>query len=99
MTLITIPWLVKLVNWTTGLQQASPLVPKSTGVEDAKSLEAEIIPLGHPSAPAPSIQYRASNLDWQLVYGEGGGRRVQDGEHVYTCGRCMLIYGKTNTIL
>lgn len=43
MTLITIPWLVKLVNWTTGLQQASPLVPKSTGAEDAKSLEAEII--------------------------------------------------------
>ena len=32
-------------------------------------------------------------------YREGGGRRVQDGEHVYTCGGCMLIYGKTNTIL
>ena len=31
-------------------------------------------------------------------YGEGGGRGVQDGEHVYTCGRCMLMYGKTNTI-
>ena len=31
-------------------------------------------------------------------YGEGGGRRVQDGEHVYTCGGFMLIYGKTNTI-
>ena len=30
---------------------------------------------------------------------EGGGRRVQDGEHVYTCGGFMLIYGKTNTIL
>jgi len=28
-----------------------------------------------------------------------GGRRVQDEEHVYTCGRFMLIYGKTNTIL
>ena len=28
-----------------------------------------------------------------------GGRRVQDGEHMYTCGRFMLIYGKTNTIL
>ena len=26
-----------------------------------------IIPLGRPSAPAPSIQNRASNLDWQLV--------------------------------
>ena len=32
-------------------------------------------------------------------YGEGGGRRVQDGEHVYTCGRFILIYGQTNTIL
>ena len=32
-------------------------------------------------------------------YGEGGGRRVQDGEHVYTCGGFMLTYSKTNTIL
>ena len=32
-------------------------------------------------------------------YGEGGGMGVQDGEHVYTCGRFMLMYGKTNTIL
>ena len=32
-------------------------------------------------------------------YGEGGGRGVQDGEHMYTHGGCMLMYGKTNTIL
>ena len=32
-------------------------------------------------------------------YGEGGGKRVQDGEQVYTCDRFMLIYCKTNTIL
>ena len=32
-------------------------------------------------------------------YGEGHGRGVQDGEHVYTRGRFMLMYGKTNTIL
>ena len=32
-------------------------------------------------------------------YREGGGRRAQDGVHMYTCGRFMLIYGKTNTIL
>ena len=32
-------------------------------------------------------------------YGEGGGRGLQDGEHVYTQGRYMLMYGKTNTIL
>ena len=31
--------------------------------------------------------------------GEGGGRGVRDGEHVYTCGGFMLMYGKTNTIL
>ena len=31
-------------------------------------------------------------------YGEGCGRGVQDGEHVYTRGRFMLMYGKTNTI-
>ena len=28
-----------------------------------------------------------------------GGRRIQDGEHMYTCGRFILIYGKTNIIL
>ena len=32
-------------------------------------------------------------------YGEGGGRGVQDWEHMYTRGGFMLIYGKTNTIL
>ena len=31
-------------------------------------------------------------------YGEGGGRGVQDEEYVYTYGRFMLMYGKTNTI-
>ena len=30
-------------------------------------------------------------------YGEGGERGVQDGEHVYTCGGFILMYGKTNT--
>ena len=27
-------------------------------------------------------------------YGEGGGRRVQDGEHMYTCGGFILIFSK-----
>ena len=31
--------------------------------------------------------------------GVGGGRRVQDGEHMYTCGGFILIFGKTNTIM
>ena len=37
--------------------------------------------------------------DPEVWYGEGGGRGVQDGEHVYTCGGFMLMYGNTNTIL
>ena len=32
-------------------------------------------------------------------YGEGGGRRAQDGEQVYTCGGFMLMCGQTNAIL
>ena len=31
--------------------------------------------------------------------GEGGGRRVQVGEHMYTCGGFISIFGKTNSIL
>ena len=31
--------------------------------------------------------------------GEGGWRGVQDGEHVYTRGGFLLMYGKINTIL
>ena len=32
-------------------------------------------------------------------YREGGGMGVQDGEHIYTRGRFMLMYGKANKIL
>ena len=32
-------------------------------------------------------------------YREGGGRGLQVGEHMYTRGGFMSMYGKTNTIL
>ena len=32
-------------------------------------------------------------------YGEGGGRGVQDVEHMYIRGGFMSMYGKTNTVL
>ena len=35
--------------------------------EPSSLLPPHTIPLGRPNALAPSIQYRASNLDWQLV--------------------------------
>ena len=38
-------------------------------------------------------------VDPEGWYGEGGGRRVQDGEHMYTCGGFISIFGITNTIL
>ena len=37
--------------------------------------------------------------DPQGCDGEGCGRRVQDGEHMYTHDRFKSMYGKTNTIL
>ena len=37
--------------------------------------------------------------DLEGWYRDGGGRGVQYVVHVYTGGGCMLMYGKTNTIL
>ena len=35
--------------------------------EPSSLLPPRTIPLGHPTAPAPSIQYCASNLDWRFI--------------------------------
>ena len=37
--------------------------------------------------------------DLEGWYREGGGRGVQDGEHMYAHGGFMLMCGRTNTIL
>ena len=37
--------------------------------------------------------------DPERWYGVGGGRGVQDWEFMYTRGRFMSMYGKTNTVL
>jgi len=37
--------------------------------------------------------------DLEGWYGEGGGRRVREGEHMYTCDGFILMFGKTNTIM
>ena len=31
--------------------------------------------------------------------GEGGGKWVQDGEHMYICGWFMSVYGKNHNIV
>ena len=35
--------------------------------KSASLLPPRTVPLGRPSAPAPSIQYHASNLDWRFI--------------------------------
>ena len=45
---------------TTGIHMFPILNPPS-------HLPPCTIPLGHPSAPAPSILYHASNLDWRFI--------------------------------
>ena len=45
-------------------------LPRNTCVphpEPLSLLPPHTIPLGHPSASAPSIQYHALNLDWQFI--------------------------------
>ena len=37
--------------------------------------------------------------DPERCYGVGGGRGIQDWELMYTRGRFMSMYGKTNTVL
>ena len=44
-----------------------PQVYMCSPSEPSSLLLPHTIPLGRPSAPAPSIQYRASNLDWRLI--------------------------------
>ena len=50
-----------LPNIEMNLPQVYPCSPSWT------LLPPHTLPLGRPSAPAPSIQFRASNLDWRLV--------------------------------
>ena len=49
-----------------------------------------------PNPVIPSLAYWDDPEGWN---GEGGGRRVQDGEHMYTCGGFILIFGKSNTVM
>ena len=68
------------------------------GIETCKLLHVKWI-----ASPGSMHETGCSGLvhwdDPEGWYREGGGRGVQDGEHVYTCGGSMSMYGKTNTIL
>ena len=54
-------WFCQISKWIRHRYTCAP------HPEPSSLLPPHTIPLGRPSAPAPSIQYRASNLDWQLI--------------------------------
>ena len=54
-------WFCQISKW---IRHRYTCVPHP---EPSSLLPPHTLPLGHPSAPAPSIQYHASNLDWRLV--------------------------------
>ena len=54
-------WFCQILKW---IYHRYTCVPHP---EPSSLLPPHTIPLGRPSAPAPGIQYRASNLDWRLV--------------------------------
>ena len=63
-------FIFKLYNILLVLPNIEMYPPQYTCVphpEPSSLLLPHTLPLGRPSAPAPSIQFRASNLDWRLV--------------------------------
>ena len=48
---------------------------------------------------SPGLMQGARGWCSGMTQRDGMGRGVQDGEHMYTHGRFMSMYGKTNTIL
>ena len=54
-------WFCQIAKW---IHHRYTCVPHP---EPSSLLPPRTITLGRPSAPSPSIQYRASNLDWRLV--------------------------------
>ena len=57
----TLYWFCHTLTW---IHHGCTCVPHP---EPPSHLSPHPIPLGHPSAPAPSILYHASNLDWWFV--------------------------------
>ena len=56
--------LYNIVLVLPNIEMNPPRVYMCCHPEPSSLLPLHTIPLGRPSAPAPSIQYRASNLDW-----------------------------------
>ena len=82
-----VPWTARISNQSI-LKEVSPEYSL-----EGLMLKLKLQYFGH-------LMQRNDSFEKTFMLGKiEGGRRVQDGEHVYTRGGFMLIYGKTNTIL
>ena len=54
---------------------------------------SSMLKAGHSKQGTQSRCAETTQRDW---VGEGGGRRVQDGGHMYTCGLFISVYGKNH---
>ena len=86
----------RTVFWTLGEGDGGMIW--ESGIETCRILYMKRI-----ASPGSMHETRCSGLvHWDDPEGwdrEEGGSRVQDGEHMYTRGGFMSMYGKTNTIL
>ena len=61
---LTLQYCIGFCHISTWIHHRYTRVPHP---EHSSLLPPCTIPLGHPSAPAPSIRYHASNLDWRIL--------------------------------
>ena len=93
--------------WNTGLYEAQPGIKIGGRNSNNFKYADDTTLIAESEEELKSLLMKVKEESEGLVHwddpegwnGEGGGRRVQDGEHMYTCGGFILIFGKTNTIM
>ena len=93
--------------WNTGLYEAQPGIKIGGRNSNNFKYADDTTLIAESEEELKSLLMKVKEESEGLVHwddpegwnGEGGGRRVQDGEHMYNCGWFILIFGKTNTIM
>ena len=97
------PWSLFFECWVLSQLFYCPLFPRGRGWEDLGEWHWSMYNIMYETSRQSSFDARywmlgagALGRPREMVWGR---RRVQDGEHMYTCGGFISIFGKTNTIL